>query len=163
MINSFIKRGTSWKYLVEAYQVCTQKYAKLLFNFGLTPSQLDVLIQIELLGDQARPKLIAEGLLVTKGNITSVTKRLIERNIISQQSDTEDLRSAVFRITPQGDNVLQNAKKAAKAFIDAQLAPFSDEEVQLVGELMKKMRRHLESKGFDDALVNIQSSAAAKE
>jgi len=158
-----IKRSASWRYLVEAYQVCNQKYAALLSDFQLTPSQLDILFQIETLKSNAKPKAIADGLLVTKGNITSVTKRLLERGLIHQQPDLNDKRSATFSITNEGMLVLKTAKRAAKAFIEVQLAPFSDEEVQIVGELMQKMRNHLESDEFDESIVAIRNTTLDRE
>jgi DNA-binding MarR family transcriptional regulator len=156
------QRLDSWKNLVEAYQICTQKYTKLLAEFGFTPSQLDVLFQIETLGEQAKPMHIAEGLLVTKGNITAVTKRLIEQGFISVHPDKTDKRSSLLSMTKKGTRHFKIAKQAAKEFIEAQLAPFTDEEVKLVGELMTKMRFHLESDDFNISLMNIDAMCVLK-
>ena len=158
-----ISRSESWRHLVQAYQICTQKYATLLSSFDLTPSQFDVLLQIEMLGRNAKPKSIANGLLVTKGNITSITKRLLERRLILREPDEQDKRSSTFQITEDGKTILRHSKLASKAFIDAQLSPFSDEEVKSVGSLMQKMRFHLESNVFDEELMRIKNNVTSSE
>ena len=150
-----LSRLIAWKHVVEAYQTCHQKYARMMSHFDLTPSQFDVLMSIDSLGGKATPKEIAKGLLVTKGNITSVTRRLLERNLICQKAHDLDKRSIVLALTGTGKTLLKNAKSAAKDFVNLQLAPFSQNEVDLVGGLMQQMRAHLDSNEFDAAVERI--------
>ena len=152
-----MSRQLAWRSVVEAYQTCNQKYARMMAHFDLTSSQFDVMLAIEALGDEAYPKQVAEGLLVTKSNVTSVTKRLLERKLIRQKANTSDKRSIRFELTPKGVLLLRDAKSAAKSFIDSQLAPFSRSEIELVGELMQRMRGHLESEAFDQSIQSVIS------
>ncbi|GLS27495.1 MarR family winged helix-turn-helix transcriptional regulator [Marinibactrum halimedae] len=134
----------AWRSVIEAYQMCNQKYTSLMSYFELTPSQFDVLLAVDGLGEQAVPKNIASRLLVTKGNITNVTKRLFERQLITQKANGLDARSVVIELTPQGQDLVDRAKIAAKAFISEQLSPFGDQQIENVGKLMRQMREHLE-------------------
>ncbi|MCH2159945.1 MAG: MarR family transcriptional regulator [Oleiphilaceae bacterium] len=156
-------RLLAWKHLVEAYQTCHQKYARMMSHFDLTVSQFDVLTGIESLGDKATPKEVAKRLLVTKGNITSVTRRLFERGLIHQKSHALDKRSIILELTDSGKSLLTNAKLAAKQFVAQQLAPFSQSDVDLVDNLMQQMRSHLNSKDFDFAVQGIVSQHTSEQ
>lgn len=153
-----ITRTDSWRSVVNTYQTCNQQYSRLMSHFGLTSSQFDVLFAVEALGESAYPKEIAKGLLVSKSNITSVTKRLLERKLIRQLSSETDRRSIRFILSAKGISLLHRAKAAARRFVEAQLDPFSDEEVELVGRLMQEMRMHLDSAGFRESLEGIVNS-----
>jgi DNA-binding MarR family transcriptional regulator len=152
-------RAQAWRSVIEAYQTCAAKYNKLMAQFELTSSQYDVLFVIENLGEDATPKRIAAGLLVTMGNVTSVTRRLLERELIKQSASKTDRRSIRFSLTKSGLELLAQAKFASKQFVDDQLGPFSEQEVQFVGELMQRMRTHLDSEAFDTSLHQIIRSS----
>ena len=153
----------AWRSVIEAYQTCTQKYTKLMAEFELTSSQFDVLFVIEALGAEASPKQIAQGLLVTMGNVTSVTRRLLERDLIRQVASETDKRSIRFTLTKSGSDVLKRAKAASKQFVTHQLGPFSQEEIEFVGTLMQRMRSHLESADFETSLNQIIRSSSSGE
>lgn len=153
----------SWRSVVSAYQVCSQKYAVLMKHFDLTPSQFDVLLAVESLGKQATPKRIAEHLLVTKGNITGVTKRLLERNVVQTTLNAEDARSIHYVLTESGQAIVSDAQQAGKRFIREQLAPFSEDEIEKVGTLMQQMRIHLEKMDIDTLLTNTPQSIAREK
>ena len=150
-----MSRYAAWRAVVEAYQTCNQRYARLMKRFDLTSSQFDVLFVIESLGDQASPKNVATGLLVTMGNVTSVTRRLLERGLVEQVANAVDKRSVQLRLTEQGSALLSEAKASSKLFVEHQLSPFSEEEVEVVGRLMQRMRAHLESNEFQQSLEQI--------
>ena len=150
-------RNVVWRTVVDAYSTVNQNYGRLLAPFELTTSQFDVLLGIESLGDEASPKAIAEGLLVTMGNITSVTRRLIDRGLVEQVANVKDKRSVYLRLTKSGLQLLKQAKGASKQFVQLQLGPFTQEEVENVGVMMQRMRQHLESDEFQSALERIIS------
>ena len=136
-------RADSWRAVVEAYQVCSQRYGSALNHVDLTPAQFEVMILIRSLKQNATPKRIAERLLVTKGNITGVTNRLLTRGLIDRRSHQTDGRSLVFELTSRGQKLLLEANKVAAEFVRQQLEPFTDEEVEIVGRLMRQMKQHL--------------------
>lgn len=150
-------RNVVWRTVVDAYSTVNQNYGRLLAPLELTTSQFDVLLGIESLGDEASPKAIAEGLLVTMGNITSVTRRLIERGLIEQVANAKDKRSVYLRLTKSGVLLLKQAKAASKQFVQLQLGPFTQDEIEGVGVMMQRMRHHLESAEFQSSLERIIS------
>lgn len=134
----------SWFSVVLAYQACERQYARLLAGFGLTIAQFEVLGAIEELADQATPAQIAQRLLVTKGNITGLLKRLAEQGLVHLQPNPRDGRSFLCRLPPDALSRVQQARIASKAFIACQLAPFSDAQLTATEMQMHVMRKHLE-------------------
>ena len=136
-------RRDAWKQVVTAYQTCTRRYAEMLGHFGLTIPQFDVLSAVSALQPEALPSTVAERLLVTRGNITGILKRLEAQGLLRRAAHTGDGRALVCQLTPQGAALLQRASAAAAAFIEAQLSPFDDPTVAMVGNTMRRMTQHL--------------------
>jgi DNA-binding MarR family transcriptional regulator len=135
----------SWLAVVRAYHACNRRYARLLEAFGLTVTQFDVLAAVRTLGPDAMPRAIADELVVTRGNITGVLHRLQERGLVSTRAHVRDGRSFVCQLTPDGEALLGKARAAAAAFIEEQLAPFGDAELEHTWQQMERMREHLAS------------------
>ena len=135
---------TSWLAVVRAYNECTRRYARLLACFDLTIPQFDAMTAIRALGDDATPHAIADRLLVTRGNVTGVLRRLKEGELISTRHNERDGRSFVCRLTRAGRQRMGRARAAAALFIEAQLAPFDDGELENTERQMTRMYEHLQ-------------------
>ena len=140
-----LRPETAWFSVVQAYQVCTRQYERMLSEFDLSIAQFDVMSVIQRLNHQAMPKQIAEHLVVTRGNITGVLQRLQARGLVDTQPHPEDGRARVCGLSTSGRALLAHAQAAATRFIHTQLAPFSDQDMQRTHHLMKQVARHLES------------------
>ena len=136
-------QARSWFAVVQTYQECNRRYARLLKPFGLTITQFDVLIAIHRLGDRATPRAIAEELVVTRGNITGVLHRLQEHGLIATRRHAEDGRSFVCKMTTEGRALMDPARHAASLFISAQLAPFDEASLLQTEKQMNEMHQHL--------------------
>ena len=134
---------TSWLAVVRAYNECTRRYARLLARFDLTIPQFDAMTAIRVLGDDATPHAIADRLLVTRGNVTGVLRRLKDSNLITTRHNERDGRSFVCRLTRAGKTRMGRARAAAALFIEAQLAPFDDDALANSERQMTRMYEHL--------------------
>lgn len=137
--------ASSWFAVVRAYQACHLRYAQLLRQFDLTVPQFDALSAIHQLDEHATPMAIAERLVVTRGNITGVLRRLQDSGLVTTRSNQQDGRSFVCALTRRGAARLQAARTAASAFVEQQLAPFDTDTLQLTETLMNDMTRHLQT------------------
>ncbi len=137
--------ASSWIAVVRAYQECNRRYTLMLEHFDLTIPQFDVLSAIHKHDPAATPRMIADELVVTRGNITGLLHRLQERRLVRTRSHETDGRSFYCELTPSGRRLFENARKAASRFIAEQLSPFSDDEVRDTREMMTRMRSHLET------------------
>ena len=84
--NPHFRPESAWFAVVRAYQLCTRQYERMLDVFGLTIPQFDVMSVIDQLDHRAMPKDIAEHLVVTRGNITAVLKRLESRSLVETRA-----------------------------------------------------------------------------
>lgn len=134
----------SWFAVVLAYQSCERQYGRMLAEFDLTIAQYDVLSAIAEAQPDATPAVIAKRLLVTKGNITGLLKRLNDQGWTRMQANPKDGRSMLCQLSPEAAERLAAAQQASAAFIAAQLAPFTDLQLRDIESQMTRMRLHLE-------------------
>lgn len=136
-------QALSWFAVVRTYQECNRRYAALLRHYDLTVTQFDVLNAILRLGTDATPHAIAEQLVVTRGNITGVLRRLQDHGWVQTRRHNADGRSFVCDLTAAGHRQVERARRGAALFIDQQLSPFTDEDLRQTREQMDLMRAHL--------------------
>lgn len=137
--------GLAWLSVVQTYQICQRRYEELLAIFGLTLAQFDALNAIDRLGDHALPKNIADALVVTRGNVSGLLKRLSFAGLVQLEPHPDDGRAWLVRLTADGRKRLQRAQAAARRFVIAQMQPFSAEEQESTRQLMQAMQAHLRS------------------
>lgn len=138
-------QARSWFSVVLAYQACERQYGRLLAGLGFTIAQFEVLNAVDELGDRATPARIAQRLLVTKGNISGLLKRLGGSDLIRVSPNPDDGRSQLCQLGPRVAPRLAAARRASAAFIAQQLSPFSDDQLTTTELQMTQMRQHLEA------------------
>ncbi|MEL7296665.1 MAG: MarR family transcriptional regulator [Pseudomonadota bacterium] len=136
---------TAWFAVVDAYEKCGRQYAAMLSELSLTVAQYDALNVIRTLGDDATPRAIADRLLVTRGNVTGLLKRLQDHGLVTTRPHPEDARSFLCALTEGAHERLKRADRAANTFIRQQLAPFSDAALNIMTRDMRHMSSHLDT------------------
>ena len=157
-------RVSSWIAVVQAYQACQRQYARLLSAFDLTIAQFDLLATVDDAGGDATPAMVAERLMVTRGNVSPLLHRVIEQGWVRERPHPDDRRSVQLSMTAKGSALLRRARAASSCFIAEQLSPFDDDEVTWTLVQMRAMRKHLEGMDVDAILERakkINSSAAS--
>ncbi|MEL6366435.1 MAG: MarR family transcriptional regulator [Pseudomonadota bacterium] len=155
---------SAWLAVVQAYQVCTRQYTRMLSAYDLTVAQFDALTRIQELGqrqEHVTPHEIAEAMLVTRGNLTGLIRRLQERHLLSTQPHPEDGRSVTCQLTTIGVELLTEAQRASAVFIQEQLEPFGTQSLIETREQMRAMAAHLETLDPDNIVERSQSRKQA--
>lgn len=134
----------TWFAVVRAYATCERKYARLLSHFDLTIPQFDAMTAVERRGGEATASEVAESLMVTRGNVSGLIRRLEERGLITIEPHPRDARSVRCALTPAARARMARARLAADAFIGEQMAPFDASALAETEVRMEQMRRHLE-------------------
>lgn len=145
-------RARCWLSVVQAYQTCHRQYARMLAAFDLTVPQFELLCVVEEANGSATPAQIADRLRVTRGNVSPILRRVLERGWVSEVAHPSDRRSVQLRLTASGRRLLGRARSASAVFIETQLAPFDDSEVARTLDQMLSMRAHLEAMDIDAVL-----------
>ena len=148
--------GQAWLSVVQTYQLCQKRYEELLEQFGLTLAQFDALIAIDRLGEEALPKNIADSLVVTRGNVTGLLKRLASAGLITLRPHPVDGRASIAQLTSRAQIQLRRSKSAARSFVELQLKPFTKAELESTRKTMQTMHAHLQA-------MDIQAIATTSE
>lgn len=135
----------SWFAVVEAYEKCGRLYTDMLEQLSLTVAQYDALNVIRGLKEEATPRAIAERLLVTRGNVSGLLKRLQDNGLITTRKHATDARSFFCDLTDLAHGRLANADAAAAEFIRQQLSPFDTSALADLQRDMKKMSGQLDT------------------
>jgi MarR family 2-MHQ and catechol resistance regulon transcriptional repressor len=92
----------SLRLLSETFQAFERLSGRHVRELGLTPAQFDV---IATLGNTPgmSAKELGQRTLITKGTLTGVVDRLVDRGFVERVVVPEDRRSVFVRLTPAGD------------------------------------------------------------
>ena len=113
--------------LVQCYQAFELDSAAHIRALGLTPPQFDI---IATLGNTSgmTATVLGEKTLITKGTLTGVVDRLVERGWVERAAHDSDRRCQIVRLTPSGETLFAQAFPAQMAHLAARFAGVSAAE-----------------------------------
>jgi DNA-binding MarR family transcriptional regulator len=113
--------------LVQCYQAFELDSAAHIRALGLTPPQFDI---IATLGNTSgmTATALGEKTLITKGTLTGVVDRLVERGWVERAAHDSDRRCQIVRLTPSGEALYEQAFPAHMAHLAACFAGVSAAE-----------------------------------
>ncbi len=114
--------------------------ARALKPYGLTSQQYNVLRILR--GQQPNPAsvgLLQERMLDKSSNASRLVDKLFAKKLVDRKTCPSDRRQVDIRITQKGLDLLTELDPVMKMW-DTQLKTLSEQEAQLVGELLDKLR-----------------------
>jgi len=102
--------------LVEAYLAVWREGSRHVRRLHLTPSQFDVIVTLGDTGGMTCSDLSA-ATLVTKGTLTGVVDRLVEKGLIRRETIPGDRRAIRICLTERGETLFQKCFPAQAAFL----------------------------------------------
>ena len=130
-LNAFIK-------LMRASESINNRLNRQLSNAGLTTSQFGVLEALLHLGP-LNQKALGEKLLKSGGNITLVIDNLEKSDLVERQRDTEDRRSILIHLTPEGEEVISSYFPKHLANIVKEFSVLTEQELDQLACICKKI------------------------
>jgi DNA-binding MarR family transcriptional regulator len=116
-------------------------------QFNLTPAEFDTLATLRKIGveHEASPSCLCKANLLSSGGLTKVLNNLEGRGFISRQSNQNDKRSRLVKLTDEGlklideamANVLDTNEKVFSTI-------FTDEEQKQLNELLSKFHQGID-------------------
>lgn len=85
-----------------------------------------------------RPSAIADRLKVTTGGVTVLTSKLINAGFIEKTQHATDRRAFQLKITPDGEEILEEARQQVSEIINNMFGMLSAEEVQILRDIFAK-------------------------
>lgn len=130
-LNAFIK-------LMRASESINNRLNRKLSEANLTTSQFGVMEALLHLGP-LNQKALAEKLLKSGGNITLVIDNLEKNNWVERQRDTNDRRSILIHLTPEGRNLISTYFPKHLGNIVEEFDVLTEQELEQLAAICKKI------------------------
>jgi len=124
--------------LVRAYQAFALFDAHGHRNYGLTPSQADIIFTLGNTQGMAF-KDIGEMTLITKGTLTGVVDRLETKGLVERVAGQLDRRCTLVQLTVSGVKMFEKAFPHDVALLKSRFDRLSSKEIQQATHLLKKI------------------------
>ncbi|MDY2735766.1 MarR family winged helix-turn-helix transcriptional regulator [Intestinibacter sp.] len=117
---------------------------KNLQRYNLTQSQMDVLVYLKHHGSSTVTQRDLEaGLRLTNPTITGILNRLEDKNLITRETNLNDRRSKIIKMTDKSKIVLEESYIDLKELESQIIKGFSDEEKEELVVLLNKVLNNL--------------------
>ena len=126
--------------LLRVSQKVERELAQQLRRFGLNNAQFDVLAQVGAAEGLTQQEL-ADGLLVTKGNVAQLVARLEGRGMIERRPQGRTNR---LYLTEEGRKLFDKAVPEHEALVDERLSALTKGEQRALHGLLRKLDRALD-------------------
>jgi DNA-binding MarR family transcriptional regulator len=107
--------------LVRCYQAFEAYSSAHIRSLGLTPPQFDIVATLGNTAGMTATEL-GEATLITKGTLTGVVDRLIDRGWVERAAHDSDRRCQIIRLTPAGEALFARSFPAHMAHLEARFA-----------------------------------------
>lgn len=132
--------------------------SRLRLDFDTTLPRFDMLAQLDAASANAPQGLtmgeLSRRLMVTNGNLTGLTERLVQEGLVRRKTSAQDRRQQRVALTPQGKRALVAMVGDHKRWIDEMFSGLSAQEVvqlyQLVGRLKDSVQNVKEKEERSD-------------
>ena len=101
-----------WHRLASLYKNNLKGSSELLKKWELSNAQIDVMIQISMVGKLSQQEL-ADKLLVTKGNVTQLLKKLEQMGLIQRE---KDWKTNYISLTDEGNRICEQIKPSLRNY-----------------------------------------------
>ena len=133
--------------IVRAFHFINQELVRGQSEYGISPPECGVLIELRLAGPPYRltPTQLYNRLLVTSGGITGRIDRLEERGLLCRMPDPEDRRSILVQLTESGHDLIEAAGQTHFRIMEHLTEGLSSEERESLAGLLRKLLVGIES------------------
>lgn len=112
-------------------------------RFGVTLARFDVMAQLNRAPDGLAMGELSSRMMVSGGNATGLTTRMLEEGLIRREADPQDRRSQVVRLTPEGRELFDRMYPEHAQWIHEAMSGLSAEEQQRLLSLLGKLKQRL--------------------
>ncbi|MGG6237762.1 MarR family winged helix-turn-helix transcriptional regulator [Nodosilinea sp. AN01ver1] len=126
--------------LARTYQAFSASSDAHVRQFNLTPAQFDV---IATLGNTQGMTMgdIGEKTLITKGTLTGVVDRLVQKQLVQRETPADNRRSVVVQLTTAGQAVFEQVFPAHIAHVKERFEQLTPAELETLRDLLARLRQ----------------------
>ena len=120
----------------QAFEVYSSAHVR---SLGLTPAQFDI---VATLGNTPgmTTRELGEKTLITKGTLTGVVDRLVDKKLVRRVALPSDGRCQVVQLTTQGEKLFARIFPAHLAHMERAFAQLSQKELNGMTESLRRLR-----------------------
>jgi MarR family transcriptional regulator, 2-MHQ and catechol-resistance regulon repressor len=126
--------------LARAYQAFSAYSEAHIRQFDLTPAQFDVIATLGNTNGMCMGDL-GEKTLITKGTLTGVIDRLIQKQLVYRETSAENRRSVIVQLTTEGQEVFSRVFPAHIAHLKERFDKLDPSELELLKVLLGRLRQ----------------------
>lgn len=112
-------------------------------QFDNSLPRFDLMAQLERHPGGMKMRELSRRLMVTGGNVTGLTDRLVAEGLVERQDDPSDRRAFTVRLTPAGQRQFKAMALAHEAWVAELLGGLPPQRQQLLFELLGELKRSL--------------------
>jgi len=133
----------AWIKMAVVYQKTSRHLSALLRPLELTVAQFDALANLYN-DDGVTQQELARRLLVTKGNMTGLVGRLVERGWVHKRVDPEDGRAVRLALTTAGRRLTKKALMVQRGLIEDMMLTLRPAEVEKLRAQLTRVERRVD-------------------
>jgi len=113
-------------------------------DFSTTLQRFDMLAQLDVAARESREGLtmgeLARRLLVSNGNLTGLTTRLVKEGLVTRATSSRDRRAQRVRLTAAGKRAFDTMAAEHRRWIESMLGRMPGEDAHKLYELMGRLK-----------------------
>lgn len=125
--------------LVRTYQALVSYSDTHIRQFDLTPAQFDVICTLGNTNGLCMGE-IGDRTLITKGTLTGVIDRLVQKQFVYRETPADNRRSVIVHLTPAGQELFENIFPAHIAYLKSRFEHLEASELELLRVLLHRLR-----------------------
>jgi MarR family transcriptional regulator, 2-MHQ and catechol-resistance regulon repressor len=126
--------------LVRAYQAFAAYSEAHVRQFDLTPAQFDVIATLGNTNGMSMGE-IGEKTLITKGTLTGVIDRLIQKDLVCREIPVDNRRSVIVQLTAKGQDAFEQVFPAHIARLKERFEQLEPAELVLLKALLSRLQK----------------------
>lgn len=120
-------------------------------RFDSTLPRFDLMAQLDRNPDGLKMRELSRRLMVTGGNVTGLTDKLVEEGLVERRDDPRDRRAYSVHLTPAGKLAFRQMAKHHETWIIDLFGGLNHTEKAQLLDLLERLKRHLTHSGAEDA------------
>ncbi|MDD2873018.1 MAG: MarR family transcriptional regulator [Azoarcus sp.] len=114
-------------------------------GFESTLPRFDLMAQLDRNPDGLKMRELSRRLMVTGGNVTGLTDKLVEEGLVERRDDPRDRRAYSVHLTPAGKKTFRQMAKSHEGWVIELFNGLDHAEKTQLLELLNRLKHHLTS------------------
>ena len=123
---------------------------KLRLGFDSTLPRFDLMAQLDRNPEGLKMRDLSRKLMVTGGNVTGLTDKLVEKGLVERQDDPRDRRVYSVHLTDEGKKAFSNMATAHERWVIDLFDGLTQTEKTQLLRLLSKLKKHISN--FEEEL-----------